>query len=164
MYVWESEFPVIKAIKRPKSLFANTIIRIDRLIKRLVFFGTIILMIYLSGNKISAYVNTGDLSNLRLLYPSDYSLLLIYKAYRNLFYFFLIWDMLFVIGTCIVYILRRQLASCAKTALNYLLLLFFVTFSYAIAGIVLDLLVFIIIINLSILKNVRLPVNLPVLE
>jgi hypothetical protein len=158
-YEWEKEFPRLAKIKTPKILLADSLIGLERGLRKLIFWGVVLLMAYVLYYRFNQYFSTGDTSNIIMFPPKEDLALWTWKGYRNLFYGLLFIDLLLLIPTAIIHAVRNNYPKLVKLILSWFLLLLFITFSYAIAGIISDLLVIGISLHWITLKNVGAPVG-----
>ena len=159
--IWEKEFPRLYKLRIPKTFFADLVVGLESKIRKLVFWGVIALMVYVIYYRFNQYFVTGDLSNLKAFPVKDDWALWTWKAYRNFFYLIMILDLVLVIPTSIIHVVRKQMPKVVKITYGWFLLLLFITFSYAIAGLLFDIGIIAITMNWNMLKQIGAPVGNP---
>lgn len=136
---WEKEFPLFYKFKTPKVLFADLIIGIEKWLRRIVFYGTCLLILYVLYYRLNQFFIVKDFSGITFFPPIEDWALWTWKAFRNFFYLFLFFDFLLCIPVTIIYAVRGNYPKLVKLVYGFFMLLLFVTFSYAIAGLISDL-------------------------
>lgn len=125
MNEWEKEFPTIYKLKNPKIFFADLLIGTERAISK---FGYIMLLVLIA-------------------YTCYFPNISRWIAYRNLFYLLLILDWVFIIPAMALQMIKKNHAKAFKIGLDWISLILFITFSYAISGIINDILFSLKILN-----------------
>ena len=159
--IWENEFPRLYKLRTPKTFFADLLVGTEGRIRKFLFFGVLLVMAYVIYYRFNQYFTTGDMTNLAAFPPKDDWALWTWKAYRNFFYLVLILDLILAVPVMIIHVLRKHMPKVVKITYEWFLLLLFITFSYAIAGLLFDIGIILITMNWSMLKQVGAPVGNP---
>jgi hypothetical protein len=148
----EKEFPLISRInKDPKTLLLNIPIKIEKILRSTIFISTVVLMFYVIYQGVFFYTQTPDTSQ-SLFSTGMKDVLKVWKAYRNVFYLFMVMDIPLMIIASIILGFRKKIISIVAIWIKWFLLLYFITFSYALAGLVADLVHIFLLINQKITK------------
>ena len=158
---WEKEFPRLYKLKTPLTFLADTVIGTERVLRKVIFWGVVILMIYIIISGLNNFI-TGDLTTSQgYLYDSERTeyIKAVWKGYRNIF--FLLWgfNSILAVISSIIWLVRKKYAKTASTMFGLLPRFLFITFSYVIAGMLIDLVFVGLVFHWNILKNMGLDVG-----
>jgi len=146
---WQKEFPrTFFLIKEPKAFFKRLFFKTERFIRKSIVIATVILMGYLIYKVFqNNFVMVGGGMS---IFKQDY-LLKVWKVYRNVLYLFLFID--FILSSIIIFIrlTKNQIAKALKQFLLWYSTLLLVTFSFAIAGLIVDLIFLAIFIHIGLM-------------
>lgn len=140
--------------KQKTSKITTFLFKLERGTRLFLFTGGCILVGYLVVSRLPHLYETIQRENLVQLPPVDQRWYLgIYKVYRNLFYLLYLPYFVLLIIVGIIHALSNDMRSMIKAGFFGLGLLLFWTFSYAIAGLILDLFAFILVLNQTLLRT-----------
>lgn len=140
--------------KQKSSKIATFLFKLERGIRLFFFAGACILIGYLVISRLPYLYETIQREGLVQLAAVDERWYLgIYKVYRNLFYLLYMPYFVLLIIAGIIHALADDMGSMIKVGSAGLGLLLFWTFSYAIAGLILDLFAFILVLNQTLLRS-----------
>lgn len=134
---WQKEFPkIFLLIKQPKKFFADSLLKTEKFIRKLVVWLTVVLiacLVFKSFQNNDVMINGG-----KLPFEQCY-ILMVWKNYRNMLYLILFVDLILTLAIVIVRIKKKQAAMAIKQFLSWISVFLFLTFSYAIMAFIVNL-------------------------
>lgn len=136
---WELEFPQIyKAAKDPQVFILESLLNSESFLLKLIYLAVWVLIGYL----VYSYVQAGgyDLHASREIIKKAIEWnVSVYKAWRSFFMLLLAINTPLLVIIEVVLVIQKKFGLMTKFAIKWLSLIFFVTFAYAIAGLLTDL-------------------------
>lgn len=135
---WQIEFPNLYNLRHnPKVFVADFFCGLERKLRKLITFITLILMGYVVYQTLVNFHNSSvtdvrDMTNNQLS-----SVLNTWKIWRNILFGLLSFDFVLVITVSVINVMRKKYAKLVKTAYGFaFLIMFLVPFSYPLAMVI----------------------------
>lgn len=133
---WNTEFPFLfNLVHDPKQFLADIPVNLQRSFYKLVFISTWMLILYIA---LTYVLGTGQESIVQVNQLKQH-LIQIFKNFRNIVYLVYVFDVPLLLFASISLVRQNQFAKLLKIGIEWIGLLMFVTFAYAISGLVVDL-------------------------
>lgn len=150
----EQEFPFLVKLRERRFLVLLDLLQFfERKLRKFIYWGTIILIVYVAFSRLQSFFVTGNLKSAQF-FPAPRDLVLgVWITYRNFFYLFATLDFPLMIISASIEASRNRMGKVVKICLSWFGLLIFVTFSYAIAGLITDFVFFFMYLHKKLLEQ-----------
>lgn len=135
---WAVEFPRLYRWRKPATFFADIVVTGERRYRKFLYLATCVLIGYVVFEYFKNFYAQGGVSNDLFVGGSSWGRT-VWSVYRNQLYLLTLLDFVLILPSGIVAFHRNQFAKLVKTIVTSFCLLLFITFSYALAGLIVDL-------------------------
>lgn len=151
---FEQEFPLVSKLRKRRFLVLLDLLQFfERKLRKFIFWGTIILIVYVASSRLYSFFVTGNLKSAQF-FPAPRDLVLgVWITYRNVSYLFATLGFPLMIVSASIEASRNRMGKVIKICLSWFGLLMFVTFSYAIAGLIVDFVFFFMYLHKKLLEQ-----------
>jgi len=134
---WQVEFPnLYKLFTSPLIFLIDVPEKISKLIKSVVFFATLLLLIWVFYFHAHEFFATGDLTKMTNYFSNNDYGMFVWIKYRNFLLSLMMLDLILSSIVVFISIVRSEFEKVIKFGGGWILLLLFLMFSYAIAELI----------------------------